>query len=196
MLRSDPPKGLLHLPLPGRSPAAADFHYAFVCGNLRHYRGPARVRGFQSDAAASVRGAWIRKSRMPIYPLDIYVVTEAGQKNSTRVHYPYPKRTGTAGAHGRAPPMSARSAGGRRTLEKEVAVLMPKLIVAGYASRATIAAEDHLDFSYFFDADKPAPEPSAQATEQAEQERKPEHPPCSGTLLRQHCAQGRCSRAA
>lgn len=111
------------------------------------------------------------KEHIAIYPLDVYVVTDTGQeelKRGSTVLTPKALELlvlmdGIA---------NVREIGERahNLTEEEVAVLLPKLIIAGYAKMATIAAEDGMDFSYFFDADKPAPEPSALAQERAEEE--------------------------
>lgn len=111
------------------------------------------------------------KEHITIYPLDVYVITDAGQEELKR---------GSTALTPKALELlvlmdgvaNVREIGerARNLTEEEVAVLLPKLIIGGYAKMATIAAEDGVDFSYFFDADKPAPGPSAQNQAQAEKE--------------------------
>ena len=111
------------------------------------------------------------RERVAVDPLDIYVVTDAGQEELKRGSTTLaPKELellvlmdGRANVH----EITKRA---KNLSEREVEVLLPKLISDGLAKAATIAAEESLDFDYFFDTDKPAPEPSTQATEQAERE--------------------------
>jgi two-component system OmpR family response regulator len=111
------------------------------------------------------------KERIAIYPLDVYVVTDAGQeelkRGSTTLSPQALELLVLMDGLANVREITERA---QNLSEREVGVLLPKLIIDGFAKRATIAAEDGMDFSYFFDADKPAPEPSGLAKEQAEKE--------------------------
>jgi two-component system OmpR family response regulator len=112
-----------------------------------------------------------QNQRIAVYPLDVYVVTDAGQKELKRGSTTLaPMELGLLVLmDGKANVREIAERAGNVS-EKEVAVLLPKLIGDGLAKMVTIAEEESLDFSYFFDADKPARKPSAQVTEQAEKE--------------------------
>lgn len=111
------------------------------------------------------------KEHITIYPLDVYIVTDAGQEELKRGSTALtPKALELLVLMDGVVNVREITERARNLSEQEVAVLLPKLIIGGYAKMATIAAEDGVDFSYFFDADKPAPEPSAQSKEQAEKE--------------------------
>jgi CheY-like chemotaxis protein len=111
------------------------------------------------------------KERIAVYPLDVYVVSDTGQEELKRGFTTLaPKELELLVLMDGKANVREITERAKNLSAKEVAVLLPKLISAGYAKMATIADGENLDFSYFFDADKPAPEPSAQATEQAEKE--------------------------
>lgn len=111
------------------------------------------------------------KERIAVYPLDVYVVTDAGQEELKRGSTTLTSQAlellvlmdGTANVR----EISGRA---KNLPEQEIGALLAGLIRDGFAKMAAIAAEDGMDFSYFFDADKAAPEPSAHAKEQAEKE--------------------------
>jgi two-component system OmpR family response regulator len=109
------------------------------------------------------------KERIAVYPLDIYVVTEEGQeelkRGSTTLMPKELELLVLMDGHANVRELSERA---KNISEPEAVILLPGLIKRGFAKAATIAAQDSLDFSYFFDAD--TPEPSAHAQKQAETE--------------------------
>lgn len=111
------------------------------------------------------------KERIAVYPLDVYVVTETGQdelkRGSTTL---LPKELELLVLMDGSANIRQISERAKDLPETEIALLLPGLIRRGFAKMGTLAAEDNLDFSYFFDADKPAPEPSDQAKEHAQAE--------------------------
>lgn len=108
------------------------------------------------------------KQRIAVYPLDVYALTTAGQdelKRGSTVLTPEELELLVL-IDGQA---NVREIGerARSVSQRQIGELLPKLISTGLVRMGTIADEDGLDFSYFFDADKPAPEPSAQAKARA-----------------------------
>jgi two-component system OmpR family response regulator len=111
------------------------------------------------------------KEHIAVYPLDVYVVTQKGEKELKGG-----SATLTAKELGLLVLMDGKSnvreitERAKNLTEQEVATLIPKLIREGFASKASIAAEDGLEFSYFFNADEVMPEPPAEAKAQAQKE--------------------------
>jgi CheY-like chemotaxis protein len=106
---------------------------------------------------------------MPVYPYDVYTVTEKGRQELNRGSTAL-----TANELELLVLMDAKATA-KEILERlpnleewDVVTLIPKLIREGYAAIATIAEQDNLDFSYFFDAEKTVP--TAELLEQAEHE--------------------------
>lgn len=111
------------------------------------------------------------KERIAVYPLDVYAVTAAGQaeleRGSTTLG---PKELELLVLMDGSANLREISEKAKNLPQQEISVLLPGLITRGFAKMGAIADEEKMDFSYFFDADKPAPEPSAQATEEAHAE--------------------------
>jgi CheY-like chemotaxis protein len=106
---------------------------------------------------------------MPVYPYDVFTVTEKGQLELSR---------GSTALSGNELELLVLMDGkitAQELLEKlpkmeewDVVSLIPRLVRAGFAAKASIAEQDDLDFSYFFDAEKTVP--SAELMERALQE--------------------------
>jgi two-component system, OmpR family, response regulator len=106
---------------------------------------------------------------MPVYPYDVYAVTEKGRQELNRGSTAL-----SANELELLVLMDARSTA-KEILERlpnmqewDVVTLIPKLIREGYAAHASIAEQEDLDFSYFFDAEKTVP--TAELLARAEQE--------------------------
>jgi len=108
---------------------------------------------------------------LAVYPEDVYAITEKGQEEL--------KRGSTAlsvKALGLLVLMDGKSsvqeiaARAGNLSEPEVELLIPELMRDGFVVPASIALQEGLDFSYFFDADKAAPGPSAEAKAAAQKE--------------------------
>lgn len=106
---------------------------------------------------------------MPVYPFDVFSVTEKGRQELN------------SGSTSLTPNelellvLMDSKASAKEILQRlpnlqewDVVTLIPKLIRDGYAAKASIAEQDDLDFSYFFDAEKTVP--TAEILEQAEHE--------------------------
>jgi two-component system OmpR family response regulator len=111
------------------------------------------------------------KDGITVYPLDVYAVTEKGQEEFKRG-----STTLTAAQLG-----LLMSIDGKATVrelaeragtvpEYEIKALMRGLIRQQLVAMSTIADQEKLDFSYFFNADKAAPEPTPEAKQQAQKE--------------------------
>jgi CheY-like chemotaxis protein len=107
--------------------------------------------------------------QMAVYPLDIYFVTEKGQeeldRGSTALSASELKLMVLLDGKTNVVDIMERAL---KLGEREVAMLMPKLIADGLIAPAGIAEQEDLDFSYFFDAGKSAPTSEAQAQAQKE----------------------------
>jgi two-component system, OmpR family, response regulator len=106
---------------------------------------------------------------MPVYPYDIYTVTEKGRQELSRG-----STTLTANELEILVLMDAKTTA-KEILERlphieewDIVTLIPKLIREGYAALASIAEQDNLDFSYFFDAEKTVPNAEVLAQAQLE----------------------------
>lgn len=112
-----------------------------------------------------------QKEHIAVYPPDVYVLTESGRKQlkggSTALTAKELALLVLMDGKSNVREITGRA--GNLTGE-EVATLLPKLIREGYAAPVSIAAEEALDFGYFFGADKAVPEPSAEARAQAHKE--------------------------
>ena len=111
------------------------------------------------------------RARISVYPLDVYVLTERGQeelkRGSTALTPTELSLLVLMDGKANVREIAQRSAG---LTEQEIAMLLPKLIQGELVTTAPISAEVEIDFSYFFNADKSVPEPSAEAKELAKKE--------------------------
>jgi two-component system, OmpR family, response regulator len=109
--------------------------------------------------------------QMSVYPLDVYFVTEKGrqelERGSTELTTSELKLMVLLDGKANVVEIMERAV---KMGEHEVAMLMPKLIADGLIAPAGIAAQEGLDFSYFFDEDKTAPTSEAEAQAQKEAE--------------------------
>ena len=111
------------------------------------------------------------KEQIPIYPLDVYVLTDKGEaelKGGSTSLLPTELELLVL-IDGRANVGQLRQRF-RSVPEDELKEMLRRLIGDGLVKAATIADEESLDFSNFFDADKTAPEPSPEAKQKAEKE--------------------------
>jgi len=111
------------------------------------------------------------KERIPVYPLDVYVVTERGEAElkggSTALT---PKQLELLVLIDGRANVEEIVKGARSLTGEEVTGMLRQLIADELVKSATIAQADGIDFRYFFEPGGPAAEPSAQAKENAEKE--------------------------
>ena len=113
------------------------------------------------------------RERIPVYPLDVYVLTPDGTAQikggstmlppkSLQVLVMVDGKTNVGDLAKRA----------RAVTEPELTVILRELVASGLVRRATLAEAEGLNFSYFFDADAAAftPSPSARANAETEAE--------------------------
>lgn len=113
------------------------------------------------------------RERIPVYPLDVYVVTVKGEAElkggSTSLKPKELELLVLADGRANVGEIAARA---KSSSGEEVTALLRLMIQKGLVKTAPIADEDSLDFTYFFGAGKLAPELSAQDRERAEEEAK------------------------
>ncbi len=111
------------------------------------------------------------KERIPVYPLDVYVVTDKGEAElkggSTSLK---PKELELLVLTDGRASVAEITARAKSCSREEVTALLRLMIQKGLVKTAPIADEESLDFTYFFGAGKLAPELSVQDRERAEKE--------------------------
>ena len=111
------------------------------------------------------------KDQIPIYPLDVYALTDAGEAElkggSTSLSPKQLELLILIDGHTSVGEIAGRA---RSVSQEELNGTLRRLISDGLIRAATIADAEHLDFGYFFDPDKPSPEPSREAIEKADRE--------------------------
>ena len=108
---------------------------------------------------------------MTVYPHDVFIVTEKGQeelsRGSTALSASELELLVLMDGKVTVQEMNGRI---KDLDEYEVAMLIPKLMRDGLVAKASIAEQDNIDFSYFFDAERTQPTAEAQAQAQQEAE--------------------------
>jgi two-component system OmpR family response regulator len=111
------------------------------------------------------------KEQIPVYPLDVYVVTDKGEAElkggSTSLESKELELLVLVDGRANVGEIAARA---KSLSGEEVTALLRLMIQRGLVTMAPLADADSLDFTYFFGASKLAPKLSAHDREKAEKE--------------------------